>query len=788
MAKGFIITNRRANQTVARTSVLLIAAATALISGPAASPDRAAITQYCVGCHNGKTKAAELALDKVNAESVGEHTDVWEKVVRKLNARYMPPAGLPRPDEHRYTTLISSIESALDSAAKSKPDPGRTDTFRRLNRTEYQNSVRDLLAIDVDVASLLPSDESSHGFDNVTVGDLSPTLMERYLSAARKIARLAIGSPSRSPGGDTFRFPPDLTQEEHVDELPFGTRGGANVHYVFPLDATYEIQVRLARDRNEMIEGLYQPNEVELMLDGKRVQLLTVTPPPSGKDHSGVDKDLNIRVPVKAGPHMVGVTFPKRPSLLLETERQPYQAHFNMDRHPRIQPALYSISINGPYEAKGPGETPSRSRIFVCTPAKPVQEEGCAKQILTTLMRRAFRRPVTNADLQIPLKLYREGAADGGFEAGIEMALRSVLVNPEFLFRVEQDPAGIAPHTAYQVSNLELASRLSFFLWSSIPDDELLDAAIQGKLRNPDVLEKQVRRMLADDRSRTLVSNFAEQWLHLRNLSSATPDMRLFPDFDDNLRQAFRQETELFFESIMREDRSILNLLKSDYTFLNERLAKHYGIPHVYGSRFRRVTLDNDSMRGGILRQGSILTVTSYATRTSPVLRGKWVMANIVGMPPPPPPPAVPALAEKNHGGKILSIRERLAQHRDNPACSGCHQLMDPPGFSFENYDAVGRWRIAEDATPVDNSGGLPDGNKFKGISGLEQALLNRPEVFATTFTEKLLTYALGRGVEYYDAPAIRAVVRDAQTKDFRFSGFILGIASSTPFQMRRSQ
>jgi hypothetical protein len=754
------------------------------LAGPQDPATRAVIDRYCASCHNERLKTGGLALDG-SAKTPAENPEVWEKVVRKLRPRYMPPAGLPRPDERTYQALLSSLEASLDNAA---PNPGRTDTFRRLNRTEYQNAIRDLLAVEIDVTALLPSDESSHGFDNVTVGDLSPTLLERYVSAARKISRLAIGSPSRSPGGDTINLPPDLTQEEHFDELPFGTRGGTAVHYTFPLDAEYEIQLRLQRDRNEYIEGLRDTHEVELMLDGERLQLFTVKPPPQGQDHHLADKHLNVRVPVKAGPHVLSVAFPKKQSVLLETERQPYQAHFNMDRHPRPQPALYSISINGPYEAKGPGDTPSRRRIFVCTPAKPGEEEACAKRILTTLMRRAYRRPVTDADLQVPLKFYKEARADGGFEPGIEMALRAVLVSPEFLFRVEQDPAGLAPNTAYRISDLELASRLSFFLWSSIPDDELLDAAARGRLKTPAVLEQQVRRMLADSRSRALVSNFAEQWLYLRNLASMTPDMRLFPDFDDNLRQAFRQETELFFESIMREDRNVLDLLRANYTFLNERLARHYGIPNVYGSRFRRVTFDEDSVRGGLLRQGSILTVTSYATRTSPVLRGKWILANVLGLPPPPPPATVPALKENSGIGKTVSMRERLAAHRANPACSGCHQLMDPQGFAMENYDAVGRWRAAEDGKPIDASGGLPDGSKFEGVSGLQRALLSHPEVFLTTFTEKLLTYALGRGVEYYDGPAVRKIVRDGRTNDFRFSSFIVGIVNSTPFQMRRSQ
>jgi hypothetical protein len=458
-----------------------------------------------------------------------------------------------------------------------------------------------------------------------------------------------------------------------------------------------------------------------------------------------------------------------------------------MDRHPRLHAAVYTVSVNGPYEVAGPGDTPSRRRIFVCQPASPGQEEDCARRIFSTLMRRAYRRSVTNADLQVPLRFFKEERGEAGFEDGIEMGLRSILVSPEFLFRVEQDPAGTAPNTAYPVSDLELASRLSFFLWSSIPDDELLETAVQGKLRIPAVLERQVRRMLADSRSRALVNNFAEQWLYLRNLDSTNPDMRTFPDFDDNLRQAFRQETELFFESIMREDRSVLDLLKANYTFVNERLARHYGIPGVYGSRFRRVTFDNGE-RGGLLRQGSVLAVTSYATRTSPVIRGKWILANILGTPPPPPPLFVPPLKEMSGEGRILSMRERMAQHRDNPACSGCHKLMDPIGFSFENYDAVGRWRKAEDGKPIDAGGSLPDGSKFEGVAGLEKALLSRPELFAGTVTEKLLTYALGRGVEYYDAPAVRKVLSNARTNDFRFSSMIVEVVNSTPFQMRKSR
>lgn len=756
-------------------SLLLLLAPQA---SPAPAPPAATLNKYCVACHSPRSKAANVVVNPAELDSAALSPDVWEKVVRKLRARYMPPAGVPRPDEAAYEALIAALESKLDSAP---PNPGRTDTFRRLNRSEYRNAVRDLLDLDIDVSSLLPNDESSHGFDNITVGTLSPTLLERYLSAARKISRLAIGSPIRAPGGDTFQLPPDLTQEAHFDNLPIGTRGGLSVRYTFPVNAHYEIHVRLARDRNEHIEGLTGPHEVELLLDGRPVRRFTVTPPPTGADHHTTDKHLQLRIPVTAGPHTLAATFPKRASTLLETERQPYQAHFNMDRHPRIQPAIYSLTVNGPYDPQGPGDTPSRRRIFQCS----AQDEPCAQRILLNLARRAYRRPVTPSDIGAPLRFFRETAQKEGFEQGIEMALRAILVSPEFLFRVEQDPPGVAPNTAYRLNDLQLASRLSFFLWSSIPDDELLDLAAGNQLHHPATLEKQVRRMLADPRSRALISNFAGQWLYLRNLDSATPDMRAFPDFDDNLRQAFRRETELFFESIVREDRSVLDLLRADYTFVNERLARHYGIPNVYGSRFRRVTFP---ARGGLFRQGSILTVTSYATRTSPVMRGAWILTNILGMPPPPPPPNVPALKDSNALSQTLSMRERMAQHRANPACAGCHQLMDPLGFALENYDAVGRYRTAEDAIPIDPSGNLPDGSRFDGVSGLQKALLSRPEVFLSTFTGKLLTYALGRGVEPHDAPAVRKMISEARSRDFRFSSFILGIAGSTPFQMRRSQ
>jgi hypothetical protein len=767
------------------------------------------VGKYCLDCHDSDVKKGALNLDAVLRRDIRQHSDVWERVVRRLRTRQMPPAKEKlRPNEKEYEAAIASLTGTLDVAAKAQPNPGRTETMRRLNRTEYQNAIRDLLALDIDAAALLPKDDVSHGFDNVGSGNLSPTLLNRYISAAEKISRLAIGAPRRAPGGDTFRLPPDLSQEDHVEGLPPGTRGGTLLSHTFPRDGEYEIVIRLTRDRNEHVEGLRETHELEILLDRERVKLFTVTPP-RGNDHDKVDAHLKVRMPVTAGPHQVGVTFVKNPSSLLETRRQPYLARYNMHRHPRLGPAIYQVSINGPYDSTGPGDTPSRRRVFVSYPRsaglrpggagedesrrvgdrrsnkETLDEDACAEHILSTLMRRAYRRPATAADLQKPMEFYRKAKAEDDFEAGIEAALSAVLVSPEFLFRIEQDPAGLPPGAAYRVSDLALASRLSFFLWSSIPDDDLLATAERGDLHKPRVLEKQVRRMLADARAKNLVSNFGEQWLHLRNLESSTPDLRLFPDFDDNLRQAFRRETELHFETVLREDRSVLDLLKADYTFLNERLAKHYGIPNVYGSQFRRVALDPKSERGGLLRQGSVLTVSSYATRTSPVLRGKWVLENLIGTPPPPPLPDVPAL--DNVVAANLSVRERLARHRANPACASCHNLIDPPGFALENFDAVGRWRMLEEGKPVDASGGLPDGSTFTGVSGLEDGLLKRPEIFVGTLTEKLLTFALGRGVEYYDAPAVRKIVREAKAENYRFSSIIVGITESAPFTMRKA-
>ena len=762
-----------------------------------ASSHRQTLDRYCVTCHNQRLVTAGLKLDDADVANPGTGAEIWEKVVRKLRTGMMPPPNMPQPSMDDRVALLSWLETSLDKAAAAKPNPGRTETLRRLNRTEYQNAIRDLLAVDIDAASLLPADESGHGFDNVTVGDLPPALLDRYISAAQKISALAIGSTQTSLQSDIIRVPPDATQEGHVEGLPVGTRGGVVFPYTFVQNGEYDLQIYLARGYSGDVDGLKdpQPHEIKVLLDRTPIGEFTVQRPENGDD-SLIDKNLKIRVPVTAGPHQVGVTFVKNSSSLLETGRQPLQSRFNERRHPRVTPAISQVSVTGPYAPQGADDTPSRHRIFVCRPAfatgsseagpSTSEETACAHRILSALMRRAYRRPISEADLERPMAFYREGKSERDFEAGIGKALTAVLVNPEFLFRVEADPAKTPASAAYRISDLELASRLSFFLWSSVPDDALLDAAIRGELRRPEVLERHVRRMLADPRSYNLASNFAGQWLRLRNVTSVDPNVRLYPDFDDNLRQAFRTETELFVDSVVREDRSVLDLLRADYTFLNERLAKHYGIPNVYGSRFRRVELGPDSRRGGLLRQGSVLAVTSYATRTSPVIRGVWVLSNIVGAPPPPPLPNVPAL-----DGNVpanLPVRERMAAHRASPVCASCHRTIDPVGFALENFDAVGRWRDNEgDSGPIDVSGTLPGTGDIKGVSGLEDALLQRPDLFATTLTEKLLTFALGRGVEYYDAPAVRKILREAQPAGYRFSSLILGIVNSAPFQMRRS-
>ena len=782
----------------------------------AAAQPRAVLDQYCVSCHNEKRKTAGLTLEQMDVANVGAGAEVWEKVIRKLRTGAMPPSGAPRPDPATSDRVASYLETALDRAAAARPNPGRPETLHRLNRYEYQNTIRDLLALDVDVTALLPADDGSYGFDNMAGAlKLSPTLLDRYMAAARYISRLAVGS-RLPPTADTFRLRLDLAQDTHIEGLPFGTRGGIGIRYTFPLDGEYVIQANL-QERDSGPLGLGTDlHQLEVSVDGARVQLFPVggKPPVKGDEeeaYAGADDPkthcggqdghlicFEVRVPVQAGSRLVTVTFVEKTAALAETLREPFgRPHFESD-FLTYEPHLASVTIAGPFAASGAGDTPSRRRLLLCHPATRASEAGCATQVLSTVARRAYRRPVTPEELQVLVSFYHRGRAKGSFEAGIEMALRRLLVSPDFLFRIERDPAHLAPETAYRLSDLDLASRLSFFLWSSIPDDALLAVAIRGTLHEPAVLEQHVRRMVADPRSEALAVNFAGQWLYLRNLPSVEPNGYLFPRFGEGLRRDFRRETELFFASILREQRSVLDLLRADHTFLNEALAKHYGIPGVYGSHFRRVTLP-DEQRRGLLGQGSILTVTSYADRTSVVGRGKWILENILGAPPPPPPPNVPALkANTDQTGKVLTMRERMAQHRANPVCAGCHARMDPLGFALENFDATGRWRTTEhqvtqylatdNFAPIDASAVLPDGTTFAGPAGLRGWLLTHPEQIVFTLTEKLLTYAVGRGLEYYDAPAVRGIVRDAERRDASLVSLIIGVVKSPPFQMRRSQ
>ena len=750
------------------------------------------VKSWCVDCHTADDPAGEFELESFDDSansllSADFDSRQWEKIWRRISARQMPPADADRPSEKKYNVAIADISQLLHNQAEQFPRPGRTGSLRRMTRTEYRNAIRDLLAIEIDVESLLPKDESSHGFDNITVEELSPTLMNRYLSAAQKISRAAVGSGQTESTGVTIRVPADQTQDEHVEGLPLGTRGGTVFTHHFPQAGEYEIDIKLTRDRDEKVEGLDGEHQIDLLIDRGRVHQFTVDRPPGKgewQDYTHADSHLKKRVKVTAGPHAVGVTFPKRDSALRVTKRQPFDASFNRHRHPRQSPAIFQVTVVGPFSAEGAGDTPSRHLIFSDTADTSQQNLREGQRLLSKLMRRAYRRPITDDDLQSPMFFFKEGLRENGFEAGVESALASILINPNFLFRVETDPEPAVPGTSYRISDLELASRLSFFLWSSIPDEVLLDLAEAGQLADADILASQVDRMLRSEKSDSLVTNFAAQWLYLRNLNSITPDLRLFPDFDDNLRQSFRRETELLFDDMLRHDRSMLNLLSADYTFLNQRLAKHYGVPHVFGSHFRRVQLEPESRRGGLLRQGSILTVTSYATRTSPTIRGNWVLENILGTPAPPPPPNVPNLKEKT-ALRASSLRERLAQHRADTACAGCHNLMDPVGFAMENFDAVGRWREYEDILPIDTSGELPDGAKISGVDDLEAAIMNRPEMFVGTLTEKLMTFALGRGIEFDDGPAVRQIVSDSANHQFRFSSIIKGIVLSRPFQMR---
>ena len=772
-----------------RLTVLAMCASVLAPLGRAqATPNAASVllTQYCVVCHDNQKRTAGITLQGLDLSSIGDHAELLERVLRKVAAGQMPPAGMPRPNAARMTEFSKWLENALDAEAAAHPNPGRP-AIHRLNRAEYSNAIRDILALDINAGSQLPVDDSGYGFDNIgDVLSLSPALLDRYLSLGRKIARLAVGDPALKPSEEVFepRREPNrgvaaavpVRAEWMSDDLPFDSAGGLSVRYYFPLDAEYVIRIRRG--------ALNTPVKIA---------------------------PFEVRLPMKAGPHTIGVTFPKeslklesvepvvaRRSAYLSSER-PEASSAGMDlrvdgvrvkRFPRpddgISPPVMNLGIDGPYNATGRGDTPSRAKIFACHPAERAQENPCAQRILARLARAAYRRPVNEADWKPLLAFYQKARAKGDFDFGIQKAIEALLVASDFLFRVETDPPA-ATGRNHRVSDAELASRLSFFLWSSVPDETLLDLAEKSKLSNPQVLAQQVDRMLDDPRSFAFVSNFAGQWLQIRNLATVRPDPIAFADFDESLRYSMQRETELFFDSIVRENRSILDLLGADYTFLNERLAIHYGIPGVYGSQFRRVALA-DANRGGLLGQGSLLTVTSPPNRTSVVQRGKWILDNLLGEPPPPPPADVPALDATTKGARKLTLREAMELHRANPGCAVCHRNIDPLGFALENYDGIGEWRVKDGDSAVDASAKLPDGTQFSGPAGLKKVLATgRRDEFVSTVTEKLLTYGLGRGVEYYDMPAVRSIMRQTEANQYRLRDLILAVVNSVPFQMRRS-
>jgi mono/diheme cytochrome c family protein len=783
-----------ASQTTGRQEGPAAAAATEAGLSTSSSPSDvdagAVVARYCVSCHNPRLRTGNVVLDAAELSATALDAELWERVVRKLQTRAMPPVGMPRPDEATYASVTAWLEARLDAAAGITP--GRP-MLHRLNRNEYVNAIRDLLALDVDPLSLFPPDDSADGFDtNAALLGISPMLLERYLLAAARISALAVGDPDISPATDTYRVRADASQMQHVDGLPLGTRGGLVVQHTFPLDGEYVISVNLLETGLGAIRGLEREHELEILVDGEGVHRVTVG---GADDYTAsvsentsnikevIHDRLRVRVPIAAGPRAIGATFVQKPSVQGGSRVQPFLRSTVMATDHTGFPHIESLTIAGPFEPTGPGDTPSRRRIFTCRPAGGDRTNACAVEIVSALARRGYRRSVAPDEMDALMAFFRMGAADGGFERGVQHALRAILASPAFIFRIERDPAALAAGTPYRVSDPELATRLSFFLWSSIPDDELLDLAQRNQLRVPETLEGQVRRMLVDERAEALVRHFAGQWLHVRNLQSIAPDRFEFPDFDDNLRHAFQREVELFVDSVIREDRNVLELLTADYTFVNERLARHYGIKHIYGSHFRRVTLTEDA-RKGLLGKGGVLVVTSNPDRTSPVKRGQWILENLLGTPPPPPPPDVPALEEVD-AGRPLTMRERMEVHRANPVCASCHQIMDPLGLAMENFDAVGVWRTHEAGRAIDATGELAGGTHVDGVVMLREALLERPAVLVQTITEKLLTYALRRGLEAGDMPTVRAIVRQSADDGYRLSSLILGIVQSAPFQSR---
>ncbi len=772
----------------------VLAAATWAYAQPAATtgevPASAIVTQYCAGCHNDTVRSGGVSLARLDVSHAENEAELAEKMIRKLRAGLMPPAGARRPGTPALNAVAAALESSLDAAAAVNPNPGRP-ALHRLNRFEYANSVRDLLALDVDPATLLPPDDSSHGFDNMAeVLNMSPTLMEAYVRAAGKISRMALGDPGMSPIVETYHIPQSFSQLDHVPGAPFGTRGGIVARHNFPMDAEYVFKMSFYYSSIGPVFGASQPKgaqKIEVAINGERVALLDFNPDMKVSD--------DLRTPpirIKAGPQTVAVAFLTTYSGPVDDFVMPFRqalADLSTGHIAGLTalPHLRDVGIQGPYHATGVGDTVSRRKTLICRPTGSADETACARRVVSTLARQAYRRPVTAADVDGLMKLYRAGGVKGGFESGIRVAVQAIVADPQFVFRFERTPPDVAPGTTFRVSDVELASRLSYFLWSSAPDAELVALAAEQKLRDRAVLERQVRRMMADPRAQSLATNFAEQWLGLRNLNDMQPDVYLFPDWDQNLMRSMRRETQLFFSSIMTEDRDVTDLLKADYTFIDERLAKHYRIPNITGSRFRRVTV-TDETRFGLLGHASVLTATSLANRTSPVSRGKWILEQILGVKAPVPPPDVPALKENAEGARPLTVRDRLEQHRSVEPCASCHRIMDPLGFALEGFDAVGAHRLRDGAYPVDASGQLYDGTRVDGPVSLRRALVDRSDVFVRNFTQNLLTYGLGRGVEYYDMPAVRAIARDAAANQNRFSSLVLGIVNSVPFQMRRAE
>jgi hypothetical protein len=757
------------------------------------------VTTYCLSCHNDRAKVAGFSLTGADATHVNLSAEAWEKVVVKLRSRSMPPPGVRRPDNATYDAAATWLERELDRAAATRPNPGRPADLHRLNRGEYANAIRDLLGIDVDAAALLPPDTQAHGFDtNADALSMEPALLDRYLTAAAKIARTAVGDPTVPPTVERYTAVKGnsneqtwLWQTERLSEdFPLGSRGGIAARHYFPVDGEYDLRVRLARTYADVIRGLQVPNDIEVRVDGVRVGKFTIGGPKFPAESQDADEPLHVRVPLTAGSREVVATILKTDGAKAEGLGPDRIPIWNRDGDvPTFPLGISSLLVTGPYNGRAPADSPSRQRIFVCTPTTRSDETACATRILSTLARRAYRRPLTADDTRALLEFFERGRSGGSFDDGIRASLERLLVSPDFLFRIEADPRGVARGAAYRLSDVELASRLSFFLWSSGPDDELLDLAVRGRLRQPGVLDQQVRRMLAEPRARAaLVNNFFGQWLQTRNVWLLTPDANTkFPWFDDNLRAAFVRETDLFFDDQLKADRGVVDLLSADYTFLNEQLAAHYGIRGVHGSHFRRVTL-TDENRWGLLGKASVLSITSYPTRTSPTIRGKWLLDNVLAAPVPPPPPDVNTTLEEATAAKPVSVREMLERHRANPTCASCHSRMDPLGFSLENFDAVGQWRTMDGESAINATGVLLDGTRVDGPAALRRAFVAQKEQFVRTVTAKLLTYALGREMEYFDAPAVRGIVRAAAADDYRWSSVILAIVKSTPFQMRRSR